>query len=216
MLGQLRRACQRAYSSAPGREVDVMFIGAGPGGYVGAIKAAQLGLKTACVERGATLGGTCLNVGCMPSKALLNSSQKLKEAQHNLAAFGVDVEGVRLNLPKMMAQKDKAVRALTGGIEMLFRKNGVIRVLGEAKLTGPNEVQVSTGPEGKKETWRAKNIVLATGSDIVPLPGLAVDEKTVVSSTGALSLQQVPKRMLVIGGGVIGLELVLDKFHLND
>lgn len=207
MLGGLRRACQRAYSAAA-NEVDVMFIGAGPGGYVGAIKAAQLGLKTACVEKRATLGGTCLNVGCIPSKALLNSSHKLKEAQNDLSAYGVDVQGVKLNLPKMMAQKEKAVRTLTGGIEMLFKKNKVIGVKGEAKLKGPNQVLV-TGPDGKEETWKAKHIVLATGSDIIPLPGLAVDEKTVVSSTGALGLQQVPKRMVVIGGGVIGLELVL-------
>lgn len=148
-----------------------------------------------------------MNVGCIPSKALLNSSHMYHQAKHEMAGYGVDVSGVTLNLPKMLGQKEKAVKALTGGIEMLFKKNKVNGYKGEAKIVGPNSVQVTMG-DGKKEVLEAKSIVIATGSDVVQLPGLKVDEKTVVSSTGALSLERVPKRMVVVGGGVIGLELV--------
>lgn len=150
-----------------------------------------------------------MNVGCIPSKALLNSSHMYHQAKHEFAEYGIDgAEGIRLNLPKMLGQKEKAVKTLTGGIEMLFKKNKVINVKGSAKIVGPNEVEVVKA-DGSKESWRAKNIVVATGSEIQALPGLIIDEKTVVSSTGALSLEKVPKRLTVIGGGIIGLELVL-------
>lgn len=158
------------------------------------------------MEKRDTLGGTCLNVGCIPSKALLNSSHMFQQAKHGFAGHGIDVTGVALNLPQMLGQKEKAVRALTGGIEMLFKKNKVTALRGEARITGPHEVVVKTAAGGS-ETWHAKNIVIATGSASLELPGIKVDEKTIVSSTGALSLERVPRRLTVIGGGIIGLEL---------
>lgn len=179
---------------------DLIVIGAGPGGYVCAIRAAQLGLKTACVERRATLGGTCLNVGCIPSKALLQSSHHFESMAH-MDAFGVKVGKVALDLPGMMAHKDKVVSDNTKGIEFLFRKNKVDWIKGSASIPAPGKVEVS----GK--TWAAKHIVIATGSDSVDLPGIVVDERKIVSSTGALALGEVPKRLAIIGGGVIGLEL---------
>ncbi|MFM9890437.1 MAG: dihydrolipoyl dehydrogenase [Rickettsiales bacterium] len=179
---------------------DVIIIGSGPGGYVAAIRAAQLGLKTACVEKGKTLGGTCLNVGCIPSKALLESSEKFEDANLHFAAHGID-GAVKLNLATMMARKLDVVDKLTKGIEGLFKKNKVIWLKGTGTITGANEVSV----DGTK--YATKNIVIATGSDVVSLPGITIDEKIVVSSTGALALSAVPKHLVVIGAGVIGLEL---------
>jgi dihydrolipoamide dehydrogenase len=180
---------------------DVIVIGGGPGGYVAAIRAAQLGMKTACVEKRATLGGTCLNVGCIPSKALLQSSEKYVEAQHALAAHGVTASGVGLDLKTMLARKDKVVGENVRGVEFLFRKNKVAWIKGEGRLASANTVVVG----GDKLT--AKTIVIATGSDVVRLPGVEIDEKRIVSSTGALALAEVPKRLVVIGGGYIGLEM---------
>jgi dihydrolipoamide dehydrogenase len=183
-------------------DYDLIVIGAGPGGYVAAIRAAQLGLKTACVESHETLGGTCLNVGCIPSKALLHASEMFHEAQSgSLTKFGIDFKGVSLNLDQMHAEKAKAVGELTGGVEFLFKKNKVDWLKGRAAFTSANSVDVA----GKSYT--AKNVMIATGSSVMPLPGVAIDQKVIVDSTGALALQQVPKHMVVIGGGVIGLEL---------
>ena len=183
-------------------DYDLIVIGAGPGGYVAAIRAAQLGLKTACVESRETLGGTCLNVGCIPSKALLHASEIFHEAQSgSLAKFGIDFKGVSLNLDQMHAEKAKAVGELTGGIEFLFKKNKVDWLKGYAAFTSPNSIDVV----GKSYT--AKNIMIATGSSVMPLQGVEIDQKVIVDSTGALALPQVPKHMVVIGGGVIGLEL---------
>ena len=183
-------------------DYDLIVIGAGPGGYVAAIRAAQLGLKTACVESRETLGGTCLNVGCIPSKALLHASEMFHEAQSgSLAKFGIDFTGVSLNLDQMHAEKAKAVGELTGGIEFLFKKNKVDWLKGHAAFNSANSVDVA----GKSYT--AKNIMIATGSSVTPLPGVKIDQKVIVDSTGALALPQVPKHLVVIGGGVIGLEL---------
>jgi dihydrolipoamide dehydrogenase len=186
-------------------QYDFVVIGSGPGGYVCAIRAAQLGFKTACIEKDPTLGGTCLNVGCIPSKALLAASEKFEEAQSHLGAFGVDVGNVALNLPGMMGHKDKVVKSNTDGVAYLFKKNKIDWIKGTAAFTGPNTLSV-TG-EGEAQTITAKTIVMATGSEVMPLPGITVDEKQIVSSTGALKLAAVPKTMIVIGGGYIGLEL---------
>ncbi|MGE4482489.1 dihydrolipoyl dehydrogenase [Acidocella sp.] len=180
---------------------DVIVIGAGPGGYVCAIRAAQLGFKVACVEKRATLGGTCLNIGCIPSKALLQSSENFEEAAHGFKEHGINIGEIKLDLAKMQARKGEVVAANTKGIEFLFKKNKVTWIKGAAKFTGAHEVEV----EGKAYT--AKHIVIATGSDSVPLKGVEVDEKRIVTSTGALELDKVPGHMVVIGGGVIGLEL---------
>lgn len=185
-------------------EFDVVVIGGGPGGYVCAIRAAQLGLKTACIEMRGTLGGTCLNVGCIPSKALLNSSEKFHEAKESLKTHGVDVGGVKLNLKQMMKNKTSIVDDLTKGIEFLFKKNKVAYYIGRGEITSPGAITV----HGKKtENIKAKNIIIATGSDVASLPGIEIDEDRVVSSTGALSLSTVPRNLVVIGGGVIGLEM---------
>jgi dihydrolipoamide dehydrogenase len=181
---------------------DVIVIGAGPGGYVAAIRAAQLGMSVACVEKSATLGGTCLNVGCIPSKALLQSSEKYAETQHALKQHGIDVGSVSLDLVTMMARKDKVVGENTRGIAFLFRKNKVEHVKGAAKFVAANRLDV----DGRTlEARRA--IVIATGSDVIAVPGIEIDEKTILSSTGALALAAVPKRLVVVGGGYIGLEL---------
>jgi dihydrolipoamide dehydrogenase len=179
---------------------DVMVIGGGPGGYVAAIRAAQLGLKTACVEKRGALGGTCLNVGCIPSKALLESSEKFEDANHEFAKHGIDAK-VSLNLGNMMKRKDEVVEGLTKGIEGLFKKNKITYIKGHGTVTGANSVQV------EKETYQAKSIIIATGSEVPPLPGITIDEERIVSSTGALALKAVPKKLVVIGAGVIGLEL---------
>jgi dihydrolipoamide dehydrogenase len=185
---------------------DVVIIGGGPGGYVCAIRCAQLGLKTACVEKRGSLGGTCLNVGCIPSKALLESSHLYAQAQHELKAHGVDVNGVKLDLKTMLARKDKVVGDLTKGIEFLFKKHKVAYVKGAGRIAAPGKVEV-TPAEGDKQTLQTGAIVIATGSEVTPLPGIEIDEKQVVSSTGALELPRVPKSLVVVGAGYIGLEL---------
>ena len=183
-------------------DYDVLVIGAGPGGYVAAIRAAQLGLRTACAEARETLGGTCLNVGCIPSKALLHASELFAEATGgHLAKFGIDIQGATLNLDQMHAEKAKAVKELTGGIEFLFKKNKVQWLKGRAGFVDAHTVQVG------EQTVTAKDIVIATGSSVTPLPGVEVDQRVVVDSTGALALPKVPEHLVVIGGGVIGLEL---------
>ena len=183
-------------------DYDVLVIGSGPGGYVAAIRAAQLGLKTACAESRETLGGTCLNVGCIPSKALLHASELFHEAHSGvLARFGIKVEGATLDLAAMHAQRKDAVKGLTGGIAFLFKKNKVDWLKGRAAFTAADTVEVGG------RTVRAKNIVVATGSSVTPLPGVAVDDRRIVDSTGALELPEVPGHLVVIGGGVIGVEL---------
>ena len=186
---------------------DVIVIGGGPGGYVAAIRAAQLGLKTACIDKRGTPGGTCLNIGCIPSKAMLQSSEKFAEAQHALAAHGVKVSGVALDLPTLMARKDKVVGENTRGVEFLFKKNKVEYIKGAAHFTAPGKLAVTPINGGQAQELTAKSIIIATGSDIVPLPGVDIDEKTIVSSTGALTLSAVPKRLVVVGAGYIGLEM---------
>ncbi len=187
-------------------EFDLVVIGSGPGGYVGAIRAAQLGLKTAVIEKDKTYGGTCLNVGCIPSKALLQSSEYYHEALHDFANHGIKLETVKLDLTQMMARKSKIVSDLTGGIEFLFKKNKITGIKGYGKIINANTVEV-TDANGTKVQIGAKNIMIATGSVPVELPFLKYDEKTILSSTGALALDFVPKEMLVVGGGFIGLEM---------
>ncbi len=183
-------------------DYDVLVIGAGPGGYVAAIRAAQLGLRTACAESRETLGGTCLNVGCIPSKALLHASEIYEEAQGgHLTKFGIDCSGVTLNLDQMHAEKAKAVKELTGGVEFLFKKNKVTWLKGLASFKDAHTVEVAG------QTVTAKDIVIATGSSVTPLGGVTIDQQVVVDSTGALALPKVPEHLVVIGGGVIGLEL---------
>ena len=184
----------------------LVVIGSGPGGYVGAIRAAQLGLKTAVVEKDATFGGTCLNVGCIPSKALLDSSENFSMATHDFKSHGIDLGSVKLNLGQMMARKDKVVSDLTAGVAYLFKKHKITPFQGKGKLLSPTQVEV-TGADGKKQTIETKNIMLATGSVVNELPFLPFDGKTVISSTEALALPSVPKHLIVSGGGVIGLEL---------
>jgi dihydrolipoamide dehydrogenase len=186
-------------------DYDVVIIGGGPGGYNAAIRAGQIGLKVACVEKGPTLGGTCLNVGCIPSKALLHASEFYEMAAKDFAELGIEVTP-RLNLPAMMAQKDASVGQLTRGIEFLFRKNKVDWIKGAGKIAGPGRVEV-TGADGAVTSLAAKNIVIATGSEPAPLAGVEVDQKRIVDSTGALALPEVPGSLIVIGAGVIGLEL---------
>ena len=185
---------------------DVVVIGGGPGGYVAAIRAAQLGLRTACVDARGSLGGTCLNIGCIPSKALLQSSEKFAEARHGLAEHGVEVGEATLDLGRMMARKDRVVSALTRGVEFLFRKNKVEWLKGSGRVVAPGRVAVSSADGAVREV-EAGAIVIATGSESTPLPGIAIDERRVLSSTGALALDHVPRRLAVIGGGYIGLEL---------
>ena len=185
---------------------DLMVIGAGPGGYVAAIRAAQLGMKVACVDRRDSLGGTCLNVGCIPSKALLNASEHYADAAGGgLAALGISVGNVKLDLAKMMRGKDDIVGSLTGGIDFLFKKNKVTRLQGHARIEGAGKVMLSDGPDAG--SYEAKRILIATGSHASSLPGIEIDETRIVSSTGALALPKVPKKLIVIGAGYIGLEL---------
>ncbi|MER8994096.1 dihydrolipoyl dehydrogenase [Mesorhizobium sp. M0482] len=187
---------------------DVVIIGSGPGGYVCAIKAAQLGLKTAVVEKNPTFGGTCLNIGCIPSKALLHASEMFAEAGHSFDALGVEIGAPKLNLGKMMAHKDATVTANVNGVAFLFKKNKIDSFRGTGKVVAAGKVSV-TSDDGKVEEIETKNIVIATGSDVAGIPGVEVDfdEKVIVSSTGALSLDKVPGHLVVVGGGVIGLEL---------
>jgi dihydrolipoamide dehydrogenase len=185
---------------------DLIVIGTGPGGYVCAIRAAQLGLKTAVVERRATYGGTCLNIGCIPSKALLHASELFDDAGHTFGKMGIGVSPPKLDLSAMMAFKDQGVDGNVKGVDFLFRKNKIEAFHGSARIAAPGKVEV-TGADGKKQTLETKSIVVATGSDVARLKGIEIDERRIVSSTGALSLPEVPKHLLVIGAGVIGLEL---------
>jgi dihydrolipoamide dehydrogenase len=185
---------------------DLIVIGGGPGGYVAAIRAAQLGMKTACVEMRGSLGGTCLNVGCIPSKHLLHASHAFEEATHSFAKLGIKTGGVELDLKQMLASKDAVVTNLTSGIEFLFKKNKVDYIKGFGRIAGQGKVIV-TAADGKEATHTTTNILIATGSESTPLPGVDVDEKKIVTSTGALELKKTPKKMVVIGGGVIGLEM---------
>ena len=185
---------------------DLVVIGGGPGGYVGAIKASQLGLKTAIVEGRGKLGGTCLNVGCIPSKSLLHNSHYYHVAEKEFKTRGIDVGDLKVNLKQMMKQKDKSVVGLTGGVEMLMKKNKIDYYQGWGSITNGTQVKVKLN-QGDEQILDTKNIMVATGSDIMQFPGIKIDEKQIVSSTGALSLDKVPESMIVIGGGVIGLEL---------
>jgi dihydrolipoamide dehydrogenase len=185
---------------------DLIVIGTGPGGYVCAIRAAQLGMKVAVVEKSANFGGTCLNVGCIPSKALLHASELFEEAGHGFAGMGIEVPAPKLDLSKMLAFKDQGVKGNVDGVAFLLKKNKIDTHHGNGTILGVGKVQVA-GANGAAQQLETKNIVIATGSDVARLPGVEIDEKTIVSSTGALSLPQVPKRMLVVGAGVIGLEL---------
>src|SRR5881275_371795 len=185
---------------------DLVVIGTGPGGYVCAVRAAQLGMKVAVVEKNATLGGTCLNVGCMPSKALLHASEMFEEAAHSFARMGVSVSTPKLDLPSMMNFKQQGIDGNVKGVEFLMKKNKIDVISGKGKILGAGKVEV-TGNDGKAQTVETRNIVIATGSDIARLKGIEIDEKRIVSSTGALSLERVPERLLIVGAGVIGLEL---------
>lgn len=185
---------------------DVVVIGGGPGGYVAAIKAAQLGMSVACVEKRGTLGGTCLNVGCIPSKALLHASHLFEQSKHELGRFGIRIGEASLDLPAMLSFKDKVVEGLTKGIEFLFRKNKVEYVVGHARIAAPGRVVVTSNDGGERQL-AAKNIVIATGSEPARLPGVAIDEERIVTSTGALALERVPQHLVVVGAGYIGLEL---------
>jgi len=185
---------------------DLTIIGSGPGGYVCAIRAAQLGMKVAVVEKWPTFGGTCLNIGCIPSKALLYASELLEEAQHNFAHFGIDIAPPKVNLAQMMTHKDETVTANVSGVDYLFRKNKITSFRGVGSIAGPGKVVV-TPSSGPTQTIETKNIVIATGSVSTNLPGIEIDEEKIVTSTGALALPEVPKHLLVIGAGVIGLEL---------
>src|SRR6185295_18322913 len=186
----------------------VVVIGSGPGGYVAAIKAAQLGLMTAVVEKRATFGGTCLNIGCIPSKALLHASEIFSETGHSFEQLGVETGKPKLNLEKMLAHKDATVASNVNGVAFLFKKNKIDSFRGTGKVVAAGKVSV-TGEDGKVEEIETKNIVIATGSDVAGIPGVKVDidEKVILSSTGALSLEKVPGHLVVVGGGVIGLEL---------
>jgi dihydrolipoamide dehydrogenase len=185
---------------------DLIVIGTGPGGYVCAIRAAQLGMKVAVVEKRATFGGTCLNVGCIPSKAMLHASERFEEAGHALGAMGIEMPAPKLDLAKMLAFKDQGVKGNVDGVAFLLKKNKIDTYHGTGSILGAGKVQVA-GANGAAQTLETKSIVIATGSDVAKLPGVSIDEQSIVSSTGALSLPQVPKRLLVVGAGVIGLEL---------
>jgi len=185
---------------------DLVIIGTGPGGYVCAVRAAQLGMKVAVVEKSPTLGGTCLNVGCMPSKALLHATEMFEEAGHSFAKMGVAVPPPKLDLPSMMNFKQQGIDGNVKGVDFLMKKNKIDVIRGKGKILGAGKVEV-TGSDGKAQVVETKNIVIATGSDIARLRGIEIDEKRIVSSTGALSLDRVPGKLLIVGAGVIGLEL---------
>jgi dihydrolipoamide dehydrogenase len=185
---------------------DLVVIGTGPGGYVCAVRAAQLGMKVAVIEKNPTLGGTCLNVGCMPSKALLHASEMFEEAGHSFAKMGVSVSAPKLDLPSMMNFKQQGIDGNVKGVEFLMKKNKIDVIGGKGRILGAGKVEV-TGSDGKAQTVETKNIVIATGSDIARLKGIEIDEKRIVSSTGALSLDKVPSSLLIVGAGVSGLEL---------
>jgi dihydrolipoamide dehydrogenase len=184
---------------------DAIVIGGGPGGYNAAIRLGQLGLTSACIDKRGSFGGTCLNIGCIPSKALLHASERFHEAGTDFAKLGIKAK-IELDLPAMMAQKTKVVGELTKGVEFLLKKAKSEAIVGEAKILGPGKVEVKLA-DGKTRQLTCKHIIIATGSDVAPLPGVTIDEKQIVSSTGAIALSSVPKRLLVVGAGVIGLEL---------
>ena len=186
---------------------DLVVIGAGPGGYVAAIRAAQLGMKVAVVEKRGALGGTCLNVGCIPSKALLNASHKVHDAEHGFAEFGIQVGKPKVDVKKLMQAKTGIVTGLTDGIAFLFKKHKIAWVQGAGKILAPGKVEVTPTDGGAKQTLACEKILIATGSESTPLPGVEVDEKKIVTSTGALELSKVPGHLVVVGAGVIGLEL---------
>ncbi len=191
-----------------GERYDLIVIGAGPGGYTAAIRAAQLGFSVACIDKRATWGGTCLNVGCIPSKALLESTERLVDARDHLGDHGIAVGSLSFDLPRMLARKDKIVGDLTGGIAFLFRKNGVDGITGRARILRPGRIEVApVDGTGEPRVLECDRILVATGSEHAELEGLAIDETGILSSTGALSLQAVPGRLVVVGGGYIGLEL---------
>ena len=185
---------------------DLVVIGGGPGGYVCAIRASQLGLKTACIESRVALGGTCLNVGCIPSKSLLNLSENFHKAKKDFNQQGIEIDGIKLNIQKMMNNKNKSIQVLTKGVEFLFKKNKVTYFKGKGVLFSKNDVVIYES-DNKRNNIKAKNIVIATGSTVTSLPSINIDEKNIVSSTGALSFDKVPKKLAVIGGGYIGLEM---------
>ena len=184
---------------------DIIVIGGGPGGYVCAIRAAQLGLKAACIESRGALGGTCLNVGCIPSKSLLNLSENFHKAKKDFNQQGIEIDGIKLNIEKMMLNKNKSIQVLTKGVEFLFKKNKVTYIKGKGVLFSKNDIVVYE--DNKKTNYKSKNIVIATGSAVTSLPGIEIDEENIISSTGALSLNKVPKKLAIIGGGYIGLEM---------
>ncbi|HEY2586253.1 MAG TPA: dihydrolipoyl dehydrogenase, partial [Tepidisphaeraceae bacterium] len=188
----------------PQTTYDLVVIGAGPGGYVAAIRAAQLGMRVACIDR-QFLGGTCLNIGCIPSKALLDSTERLYETKNKLAHHGIEIDGVHVDLSKMLARKDQVVKQLTGGVGYLFKKHKIDSLIGCGRITSPGSVEVKT--EAGTQVLNTARILIATGSTPVELPGLAFDGKYVIGSTEALSLAEVPKKLLVVGGGYIGLEM---------
>ena len=185
---------------------DLVVIGGGPGGYVCAIRASQLGLKTACIESRGALGGTCLNVGCIPSKSLLNLSENFHKAKKDFNQQGIEIDGIKLNIQKMMTNKNKSIQVLTKGVEFLFKKNKVTYFKGKGVLFSKNDVVIYES-DNKRNNIKAKNIVTATGSTVTSIPSINIDEKNIVSSTGALSFDKVPKKLAVIGGGYIGLEM---------
>ena len=185
-------------------QFDLIIIGSGPGGYVCAIRAAQLGLKVCCVEKGKTLGGTCLNIGCIPSKSLLHASQIFSDTKH-YANMGIDIGAVKLDLTKMMASKDESVSGLTDGIKFLFKKNKITHIQGFGKITGKNQVTVLN--DDNDQVITGKNIVIATGSEVAVPENVIIDEKDILSSTGALSLDKVPEELVIVGAGYIGLEM---------
>lgn len=186
---------------------DVVVIGGGPGGYVAAIKAAQLGLDTACIEKRGALGGTCLNVGCIPSKSLLNNSHLYHTIKHDTKERGINVADVQIDIGQLQNAKEKSVKQLTGGIELLFKKNGVKYYKGSGSFVDEHTINVDPVEGGDKVELKADNVIIATGSEPSPFPGITVDEERIVTSTGALDLKEVPKRMAIIGGGIIGLEM---------
>ncbi len=185
-------------------DYDLVVIGSGPGGYVASIRAAQLGMKVACIEKEKTLGGTCLNIGCIPSKALLNSSEKYIELSQHASEHGIKTSKIELDLSKLMQRKEKIVKQLTSGINFLFKKNKITHLIGNASFVDKNNIKIKSS---KELTISAKNFIIATGSSTISLPNISIDEKNIISSTGALALSSVPKSMLVIGGGYIGLEM---------
>jgi dihydrolipoamide dehydrogenase len=193
------------------QEYDVAIIGSGPGGYVAAVRSAQQGFKTVCIEKRKTLGGTCLNVGCIPSKALLQSTEVLQFINKHAGEHGVNVGKTKADFPAMMRRKEEVVKGLTDGVQGIFKRHNIDWVHGEAKLTGHHQVQVKT--DKGEENITARHILLATGSEPIALPFLPFDEKNIVTSTGALALESIPEKMVVVGAGYIGLELVRNRCH---